>query len=314
MNIKAIQYIAAIVRCGSISRAADELYISQPALSQYVKKLEETLGTQLFSREANTLKLTRAGEVFVRDGAAIQQAYSQMIRHIADAASESGETVRAGISQFYSKYFLPGVIPGFIKEHPEIDLKITEELSVALEELVIRGEIDFCMVPMNIANENLKYEVLHLEEIYLAVPKSYAVNKFAVYNNGIPYMDLALLKDEPFVLLQSIQKFSRMVDNLCAAAGFVPHAICVLVSWDTVNRLIGTGLGVGFVPEVAIGSLAPEEAPNYYHISSSVPTLRPYAVAYSENRKLSDASRIFIEYFKDAIRGMLSPDPADSRL
>lgn len=300
MNIKSIVYISAIVRCGTISKAAEELYISQPALSQYVKKLEEALGAQLFRRESNTLKLTRAGEVFVHEGSNIQQLYSQMCRHISDIVSDGDETVHIGISQFYSKYFLPQVIPGFINEHPNIRLQITEELSSTLESLVVKGELDFCAVPMNTANENLEYEVIHMEEIYLAVPKSYAVNALARYEEGVPYMDLALLKDEPFVVLQSVQKFSHMISNLCAAAGFVPHVLCELVNWDTVNSLIGAGLGVGFVPEVVIGTLPADRAPNYYRISSPAQTLRPYAVAYSKNKGLSGGSRIFVDYFKRA--------------
>jgi LysR family hydrogen peroxide-inducible transcriptional activator len=115
---------------------------------------------------------------------------------------------------------------------------------------------------------------------------------------GLPYLDLALLKDRSFIKMPPAQKFSKMGDSLCEKAGFVPRVVCELMSWDAINRLIGSGMGVGFVPGIIIGTLSPENSPNYYKIKSIASSMRPYAVAYSKNRLLSDASRTTIEQLR----------------
>jgi len=300
MDLRAIKYVSAIVQYGSVSRAAEELYISQSALSQYIRKVEADLGVALFIRSGNRLSLTRAGEIFLHEGNAIQQMFVQMCHHVVDAANSEEKIVRMGISQFYSKYYLPRLIPALSEKHPEIHLQITEEISSVLEDLVISGILDFCAVPMNTANENLEYKVIRMEEVFLAIPKDDPINAAAQPGPDIPYMDLSLLKGHPFVMMKAIQKFAKMGDALCEAAGFVPNVICELMSWDAINRLIGCGLGVGFVPGIVMNTLSPSHAPNYYRIVSPSSSARPYAVAYSKTRPLPDAAWIVVEQFKQS--------------
>lgn len=118
MYIKTIKYVAAIAQEGSFSKAAEKLYISQPALSKCIKKLEDELNTPLFERKGNILELTAAGEVFVQDASSILQLYEKMLRRIANLANMYEDTVHFGISPFYSKYYLSRILPSLYANHP----------------------------------------------------------------------------------------------------------------------------------------------------------------------------------------------------
>ena len=90
-------------------------------------------------------------------------------------------------------------------------------------------------------------------------------------------LDLALLKNEPFIGLKKIQKFSALGLRLCEEAGFSPNTICETLNWETVHMMIASGLGVGFVPKILIGSIQDEKiCPCYYRLPSNV--YRVYAL------------------------------------
>lgn len=298
MYIKTIKYVAAIAQEGSFSKAAEKLYISQPALSKCIKKLEDELNTPLFERKGNILELTVAGEVFVRDASSILQLYEKMLRRIANLANMYEDTVHFGISPFYSKYYLSRILPSLYANHPAIKVEVCEEHSSTLEQMIINGQLDFCTVPMNPVNPQLEYQVIHQEEIFLAVPKNHPVNAYITPSPGIPYIDLKLVKNEPFIALKKVQKFTEMSQRLCDNAGFTPKVVYETLNWDTVNMFIASGLGVGFVPEILIKSNDSKNQPNYYRLMSPISS-RPYAIAYYKGKKLSAAALTIMDYFKE---------------
>ena len=111
MDFKALEYICAISEAKTISQAAKNLFISQPALSQFLSKLERELGTPIFDRSGNMMTLTSAGEILVRDGSKLLLSRNEMLHRVAELSDERAETLRFGVSPFYSKYYLPLLFP-----------------------------------------------------------------------------------------------------------------------------------------------------------------------------------------------------------
>lgn len=301
MDLKAITYVTVIARERSFSKAAEKLFISQPALSQYIKKVEAELNLPLFERQSHPLELTAAGEVFVQDGEVILQLRDRMLRRIHNIANQYGDTVHFGISPFYSKYYLPKVLPRFFADYPKIKVEISEEYSYVMENLLISGQLDFCALPIHPMNPQLTYEVIHQEEIFLAVPKKHPVNALITPSPGFPYIDLRLVKNEPFIGLKSVQKFSEMGRHLCEDAGFAPHILYETLSWDTVNMLIANGLGVGFVPEILIDSDTAHNRPHYYRIANANAT-RPYAIVSRKGTVPTPAAQLLMDYFRESFQ------------
>ena len=125
MDLKAIQYVQEIVRSGSMTKAAERLYLSQSALSQYISRLEKSLDTTIFRREANRLHLTPAGEIFLREGQNILSAYQHMCQHLRQANTNSNEIIRMGVSGFYGQFFLPRLFSAIKQDQLQIQLQVS---------------------------------------------------------------------------------------------------------------------------------------------------------------------------------------------
>jgi len=305
MNIRSFQYFITISEKPTLSAAADALYISQPALSQQIRKIEEEVGAELFIRRGHTMTLTPAGEAFLLCSRRILQFYEAMQREVKMLSIAEKDTVHMGISPFYSQHYLPKILPPFLQKHPQINVDIVEENSVNLENKLLKGELDFCALPLYPKNELLEYETIYHEKILLAVPKNHPINSSyptdTLISKAYPSIDLALMKNEPFIGLKKIQKFSAIGLRLCEEAGFVPRTICETMNWETVHLMIASGLGVGFVPEIMIGGIVdPEICPCYYQLSS--PVYRDYALVHRPGAILSEAANTLQDSLREFFR------------
>lgn len=305
MDLKAIQYVSEIVRCGSMTKAAASLSLSQPALSQYVYKLEEGIGCRLFERVGNRLQLTNAGEVFVKEGISIISAYDTMLDHVRTAAAQSENTVRMGISLFYSRFFLPPLQEKLKDRCPEIRLEVIQESSLLLLELVRNGMLDFCIKPFSDVTDGCILEPILNEEIMVAVPRGSLASMLAYSTeeagDGFRTLPLESLSEYPFIMMKKTQTFSRLGYNYCASAGFVPRVACELTSWDSINALIGRGAGVGFVPrELALTTEGPE-TPEYFHFHSPLGNTRPFVFARKEGSFLTQSASSVLRLIREIV-------------
>lgn len=307
MNIRSFQYFITISEKPTLSSAAEALYISQPALSQQIRKIEEEVGAELFIRKGHSMSLTPAGEAFLLCSRRILQFYEAMQREVKMLSVAEKDTVHMGISPFYSQHYLPKILPPFLQQHPQINVDIVEENSVNLENKLLKGELDFCALPLYPKNELLEYETIYHEKILLAVPRNHPINSGypanALKNKVYPSIDLSLMKNEPFIGLKKIQKFSAIGLRLCEEAGFLPRTVCETMNWETVHLMIASGLGVGFVPEIMIGGIVdPEICPCYYQLSS--PVYRDYALVHRPGTVLSDAANILQDSLREFFRSI----------
>ncbi len=288
MDLKSIQYVLSVAETKSFTQAARQLFISQPALSQYIKKLEASIGVKLFDRDGSAVKLTSAGEVFVQYGHDILAKSSQMLQKIKRMSSDWQSVLRFGMSPFYSKFYLPPIITQFVKSNPNVKLDIVEKISVNLEENVLEGKLDFCFVPELPARAELEYHRICIEEMYVAAPIDYPINEYVITSNGTPCLALKDVRNEPFVHLRREQKFRQMCDAILKNAGFELHNIvCETIGWDTVHIMVASGLGLGIVPELLTHAPYADPRLNYYKISD-VKLMRSYAVAYKKNSALDE--------------------------
>jgi len=293
MLLKEMLYVVTISDENSFSKAAQTLYISQPSLSQAVKKLENELGMAIFIRANNSISLTAFGEMFVDEAKKIIDMTTKFENNIAIMKTEGKCSIRIGISTFYSHYYIPKIFHEFEALYPGIRIEITELTSLKLEEAVLNGNLDICMVPLPLVNNNLNYKLILDEEIYIAVPREYKINieieHLRTGNNGV---DLSLFRDMPFVFLREEQRFTHMGKTLCNEAGFTPNVVFETMNWETIDSMIAGGVGVGFVPKILVDNHNTNK-PYYYRINLPNKT-RPYVAAYTDESKLPPAAKVFI--------------------
>lgn len=296
MQLKSIEYFIEIAEAKSFTKAAEKLYISQPALSQQIRKLENELGAKLFDRNRHTAELTEVGRLFLEEGKRIITIYNDLLAQVFEIEHPEEEVVRFGISPFYSQYYLPQLLPPLISTHPTLKYEVVENYSAVIEQALKEEKLDFCLVPLLPKDPALAYEPIYRETILLAVPKNSHVNDFAFSSGGVNYIDLKNVRNEPFVALKSVQKISAYSRQLCEQAWFTPNVIYETMSWDTLNQMVSNGLGIGFVPDLLVNKLDANESPNYYHLIPRAE--RIYSIAYKLGHSLSLSARTVIDIFK----------------
>ena len=301
MDFKGIEYVCAIYEAKTISQAAKSLFISQPALSQYLAKLEQELGTTLFERAGSAMIPTTAAEILVRDGRALLNARQEMLGQVNSLTQTHKETLRFGISPFYSKYYLPLLLPYYREHHPTVHLSIVEQTSTELEQQVLDGTLDLCFIPAEPMREGLTYRPIYMEEIMIAVPPTHSINAMVIPSAGRSYLDIRQLCGEPFVDLVPSLKFSKMSRKILRHFSLSPQIIYESTSWETVCMLVAQGIGVGFLPKVLIHKHLCE--PNFYHIAG-IDSTRCYAAVYAQGTHLSNLAQILISEFQKLLEHM----------
>lgn len=298
MDLKAIQYVQEIVRCGSMTKASESLYLSQSALSQYIHRLEKTLGTLLFDRETNRLRLTPAGEIFLREGNSIFNAYKNMCQHIRQVSSGSREEVRMGVSSFYRQFFLPNLTKALKKDHPQLQLQLVHEMSSILQNLVRDNILDFCVTPFGKPQEGLSFEFLCTEEIMIGIPSDSPVLSQTIPGADFPSIEMHALADYPFIMMNDEQLFTPLGYSICSAAGFTPHVACELMGWGAITALVAAKMGVAFLPR-EIAKASPRDGSIVFcHIIAPIVTTRAIVITTAKNSELTPAIQNTINIIK----------------
>ncbi|RYD05060.1 hypothetical protein N752_11430 [Desulforamulus aquiferis] len=181
MSQKELNYILKVLEEGSFSKAAEKLYISQPSLSEYIKRTEKRIGTPLLNRQANTVSLTEAGKIFVESERNIVRQRENTQRQINDLIHLDCGQVTIGVSVFRCKQFLTRIISIFKEKYPKVDVLIEEDVTENLVYYAEQSITDFSIVllPTNIKSLNSVW--LFDEKIVVAVAKTTTLSKIISY-------------------------------------------------------------------------------------------------------------------------------------
>ena len=294
MHLRDIEYMVCIAETKSFTRAAQQLYVSQSALSQAIQRLEEELNVKLFNREPSVITLTYAGQVFYNDSLEILNACHRIQAKMSDISNLKAGILRIAIPQNYSSLYIATVIPAYRKLYPGIELRLSETISSNIEEYCRKGKADLGVLSLPLGIGNLKYVPLFDEAVYLCLPADHPVALSYRPDEESPLIDLALVKDDQFILLKAGQRLREQALQLCQAAGFQPGIVFETSSVATTLEFVRNDLGIGFITEL-IRKHNNENGVRYFKILyNGKPFSRTFAAIYSENAYLSRAAAEFI--------------------
>lgn len=249
MRLEDFKYVAEIAKYGSFSKASKSLFISQPALSKAVLKLEHELGVELFKRDKNSVHLTSTGELFLTDANRILEITNNLAQKMNALSLTKESTLRIGSSQFYIKYFFPHIIPYFNKRYPNISIKITEGVSSLTEKYLLDGDLDLAIVPLPVSSQKLDYISIYEETLQFAYCSSnIAQNQLYREASSKSCFDLSHFQDEPFILLKHGFKMRKLSESIFESYGFQPNVVFETENYDTINSLISNNYGVSILP------------------------------------------------------------------
>ena len=298
MNMKQLRYVLALAHEGSFSRAAESLGITQPSLSQYIKKVETEQGVRLFDRTGGDVRLTDAGRVYVDAGRRILDMEQQLERRIEDLTEFRSGSIVVGASPHRCIYLMPEIVKRFQKLYPGMHLVIEERWGASLLDDAEHGEFDLCIANLPVDDRIFRYELMMKEEVLLAVktdtPLCERLRKNTVKTDGreYPAVDFRELAGEPFVTLAETQPTQKRLDEICSEVGFEVHPAAECRTIETQIAMVKAGIGMALVPSgIARNSTA--DGISYFSFIQSIP-YRDMAVVYRREQYLSRAVRDLI--------------------
>lgn len=301
MEFRQFKYVLKVAEEKNFSLAAKKLYISQPSLSQLILKLEEKLGTTLFDRSFTPLRLTYAGEMYIKMAQQILDLSDQFTQQIDDAAHLRRGRLTIGSSPFRNTYLLSQVIPLFTQKFPGIELILKEDTSLKLEELAREALTDFSISLLPINSAIFDYEELFQEELLLALPPQHPIsletNRTPGDYENLAKIDLAALADTPFILMEQGQKLHQTLFDLCSTANFKPRILLETQSMDAAQALVGAGMGAALLPDTLIrANRLTSKSPCYFSLDPA--PKRQVIIVYRKGRYLSNAAQEFINLLR----------------
>ncbi len=296
-----MKYVCAVYESRSFSKAAESTHISQPALSQCIKKIESDLGTPIFFRTTRNVIPTEAGNILYEGCKKILANKEEMDKSLDEIINSEDTEFRVGISPFYSKHYLPYVLKNLRKAYPFVKLKIEELISEQQEEMLKSGELDFCCIPQDPEIEGLIYEPICMEEILLAVPKTSLLNGSSINASPISFLDVNYTNGQDFIALKTVQKINRLLESLFDSYNLKYKVVYETLDWDTVDIMVGNGLGIGFVPDILYKVDDRETTPMYYRTTSNS-FLRRFSLAYRAGETISPQEKSIMDLFKSSIQ------------
>lgn len=310
MNFQQLRYILAIYEEGSISKAAQKLFISQPALSHHLIKLENEIGFKIFDRTTLPLSPTYIGTKYLEFIQRVLFEENQINKTIEELSDLKIGKLTIGIPSNRSTQILPFVLPGFTQKYPGIQLQVKENLATVLETMILNGEIDLaCMVP-NSNSPLISFTSLTEENILLAVPSDNPVNEILA---GQTSANPVLFQNYPFILLKNGHRLRYIADSIFESHHMQPYCILETSNIDLALRLSDTGLGLSFVTSLAASAYSYSPGPRYYSLEPE-PIKYQLGVAMHKKIKPSESMNLFIAYMKEALYqqfGMSSSHHAD---
>lgn len=249
MNFKHINYVLTVLREGSITAAGKKLFVSQPALSQTIKQIEQDLGAAIFDRGTDPISLTYAGQRYVDAAQRMLDIDLSLRAEIAEMKKEVHGRLRVGISVQRGLQLLPQVVPEFAKQYPYIKLELVEHGSDTLERLTAEGQCDMALVATSEKPNRLNYVLIENEEVVLMAAKTTELaHRFA---DGEP-IDITQAAAERFVCMRPGHSVRIVQDRLFGLHHINPYILMESNNMQAAKNVAARANAVMLIPKVYV--------------------------------------------------------------
>lgn len=302
------EYVLEVFKEKSFSKAAKNLYVSQPSLSASIKRIESKISAPIFDRSTNPISVTEIGMKYISDAMEIKKIEASFVNYMNDILNILKGEIKIGGSSLFASYILPPMISEFNKHYPHTVFEICEDHTKNLMTLLLDGEIDIVIDNAVIINENISSLFYTTETILLAVPKKRMVNedlcKYSLsfdeiknnrhIQNDCPCVSLDVFKKEPFIFLKQENDTGKKARQMCKKHGFSPNILFELDQQVTAYNVACSGLGICFVSDTLIKNLNASQDVVYYKLNDKEINRNIYFYV-KNNRYISNACRKFID-------------------
>ncbi|HZT42307.1 MAG TPA: LysR family transcriptional regulator [Chthonomonadaceae bacterium] len=245
MELYQLEAFEAVISHGSFTRAAEALYLTQPAVTRQIAALEAELQTRLFDRLGRTVHLTAAGEALHRYAEAIVRLVQEARHAIADIEAGSAGRLAVGASSTLATYVLPPLLRRFRESHPRVEISVHTGVSAQVLEMVRANEVDIGLVTSEVHDPALQATILADFATCVVVPPTHPL----AARRSVSAAELA---GSPLILMEAGTNLRAYVDRLLGAAGVEEQVTMELDNVEAIKRMIQADLGISLLPEVAV--------------------------------------------------------------
>lgn len=300
MELQQLKYFVETARCQSVTRAAEQLCVAQPSISQSISRLENELGVKLFDRIGKKIELNSYGKLYLK-------AAEDVFDRLQTAQEELivlKKTIDYPLTVVTWKHssICPLILVSFFEQHPAVNITVLQENMADIES----QHIDYDLALVVGTQEHPAPHpnvVMFTEEINLAVNRHHPLAKY----DSLP---LSAAKDEAFIMKTEGTPMRTMTEAFCRLAGFTPKVLFENHDSDTLRRMIQLGMGVGFFPQYTSG-LVDSELIKLIKIETPFCS-RTINICWPEGKDPSPCAQLFIDFVRQFFKnnyGQELPSP-----
>lgn len=311
-----MQYIYQVYESGSFSKAAQALYLTQPALSIAIQKVEAEIGMPLFNRDKKPLELTDAGKVYIEKVKQIIHLEAELSKELNDLSSLNTGNLVLGGTHYLNSYILPPVLTAFQRQWPGVHLELVEAGSYELVDMLRENKIDLTFNCIPTPKDSFRRTPIFKDNVLIAVPASYPVNqslqnyaltaKDVMFRKNLmpdcPAVTLAPFADVPFVLLTKGNNLHSRSLAMFRDAQVSPVIQLEVTQLVTAYHLACSGMGAAFISDWMV--LYDHDDMLYYKIDHPL-AVRTFDVVSSSRNYLSKPQKAFIDSLSNYYRPYL---------
>ncbi len=263
MELKELEYIVTVAEAGSISRAAERLYLAQSSLSQFLSRCEAELGVRLFMRTAGGVRLTQSGETYVRTARQMLRQYHRLREELQELNQPGGGRIDFGISSFRGSYLLPRVLDQFRRQYPGVEAVIHEHDSQVLVKKLAAGELDMGLVALSPEEHPDPDQAVMRDEVLLVASREHPVMELVRWGeDGRPWVALEETLDFEYLLSNSTTVLGSIAHRQFDRLGRTPRAMNTNLTAAFAASMARQGLGLAFTYRSCV-----EPYPNVEYLS-----------------------------------------------
>jgi LysR family hydrogen peroxide-inducible transcriptional activator len=244
MTLNEFRFIVAVAQERNFRRAAEKCFISQPALSLAIQKLEDELGIKIFERGKSEVTLTTVGTAVVEQAQRVLEEADQIREIAAQGKNQLVAPLRVGVIHSVGPYLLPDLIPALKKVAPQMPLEIEENITANLETLLRNGRLDVIVIALPFGDAGIRTRALYDEPFEVVINSEHRwADRRSIKANE--------LGDEKVLLLSSGHCFSNQVAEACPELERKGAEIQQGTSLETIRNMVASGLGITVLPASA---------------------------------------------------------------
>ncbi len=295
MELRQLRYFVAVAEAGTISRAAERCGVTQPSISEQLRRLEEELGVDVLDRLGRGVALTEAGRALLPRARRILAQAHELESSVRAEVEEGRGRLAVGAIPTMAPYLVPALVARLREEHPECEAHVREDLTQHLLEAIEDHELDVAIVSTPIDHDLIEVEVLGVEPMFVVAPVGSPLC-------AAPEISLPDLRAQAAVTLHEMHCLGGQIAEFCAAHRVAGNVVCRMTQIGTLLEFVRLGLGVSIVPRM-VAAHDRDSGRRYLPFKRSGPA-REIALAWRRGRSRSRLARRFAALLRERLAEM----------